>query len=109
LPLARWAAGIDRIGHWLDRFGSDCGGMRVDVIGEISGERRRRCTWLLIAGSNHGPEIPCMAAVLLTLKLARGELVPIGARPCIGMLQLSDFESEFARWDITTQVEVSAP
>jgi Saccharopine dehydrogenase NADP binding domain len=108
LPLSRWAPGINRMGHWLDRFGGDCGGMRVDVIGENSVGRRERRTWQLTARGNHGPEIPCMAAVLLTRKLAHGEPVPTGARPCMGMLELAEFESEFRRWDITTQVEVSA-
>jgi hypothetical protein len=106
LPLARWASTINRIGGWLDRFGSDCGGMRVDVTGEIPGGRRERRSFLLTAKDNHGPEIPCMAAVLLALKLARGEPVPSGARPCMGLLSLTEFESEFARWGITTDVEV---
>jgi hypothetical protein len=52
-------------------------------------------------------EIPCMAAQLLTLKLIRGDSVPLGARPCVGLLSLSEFEPEFARWGITTQVEVA--
>jgi hypothetical protein len=107
LPLARWASAINRIGSWLDRFGSDCGGMRVDVVGETPDGQRERRSWLLTAKDNHGPEIPCMAAVLLALKLARGEPVPRGARPCIGLLSLMEFESEFARWGITTQLEVS--
>jgi hypothetical protein len=108
LPLVRWAGALNRVGSWLDRFGSDCGGMRVDVVGEVPGHGRERRSWQLIARGNHGPEIPCMAAVLLALKLARGESVPFGARPCMGLLSLSDFESEFSRWDISTQIEVSA-
>jgi NAD(P)-dependent dehydrogenase (short-subunit alcohol dehydrogenase family) len=108
LPLERWAGGLNRVGSWLDRFGSDCGGMRVDLIGESAEGRRKRRTWLLTARGNHGPEIPCMAAVLLAVKLARGEPVPTGARPCMGLLRLADFESEFSRWDITTQFEVLA-
>ena len=103
LPLTRWAAALNRAGSWLDRFGSDCGGMRIDVIGELAGGQRERRTWLLTATDNHGPEIPCMAAVLLAVKLARGQAVPLGARPCVGVLSLSEFEPEFARWGITTQ------
>lgn len=109
LPLARWAGGINRMGSWLDRLGSDCGGMRVDVVGELPGGAMQRRVWQLTARGNHGPEIPCMAAVLLTLKLARGEHVPVGAQACMGLLTLADFESEFARWHITTRIDVSAP
>jgi hypothetical protein len=108
LPLTRWAAHLNRVGTWLDRFGSDCGGMRVDLGGTVSGGARQRIRWQLTAPGNHGPEIPCMAAVLLALKLARGEAVPLGARPCMGLLSLEDFAPEFARWGITSGIEVSA-
>lgn len=107
LPLARWAVGINRMGGWLDRFGTDCGGMRVDVVGEMHEGGHQRRSWQLTARGNHGPEIPCMAAVLLALKLARGESIPIGAYPCLGLLELAEFESEFARWAMTTRVETS--
>jgi hypothetical protein len=108
LPLTRWAAALNRVGGWLDRFGSDCGGMRVDVAGETADGQCQRRSWVLTAKGNHGPEIPCMAAVLLVLKLVRGEPVPLGARPCVGLLSLTEFESEFSRWGITTQLEISA-
>ena len=108
IPVADWAGGLNRIGRWLDRFGSDCGGMRVDVVGELLGGRRERRTWLLTAKGNHGPEIPCMAATILALRLVRGEPVPVGARACVSVLPLSAFESEFTRWDITTEVESAA-
>ena len=80
----------------------------VGLLGQIPGGGRERRTWQLIAHGNHGPEIPCMASLLLVLKLSRGVCIATGARPCVGLLQLADFESEFARWDITTQVEVSS-
>jgi Saccharopine dehydrogenase NADP binding domain len=105
IPLAHWAQGINHVGRWLDRFGSDCGGMRVDVVGELPDGRRERHSWLLTAEGNHGPEIPCMAAVILALKLLRNEPVPGGAWPCVSALTLSDFEREFARWEITTRIE----
>ena len=107
LPAERWAGALNRTASWLDRFGSDCGGMSVRVVGKDESGSRRCATWYLVAKSNHGPEIPCMAAILLTGKLAAGS-VPHGARACMGMLTLSDFESEFARWDIRTSIEDSA-
>lgn len=107
MPLRpdHWARRLSRTAHWFDRFGSDCGGMSVSVIGKDQSGRRRTSTWYLVAQSNHGPEIPCMASILLTRKLARGEKPPIGAQVCMGMLKLSDFELEFARWDIKTSIE----
>jgi hypothetical protein len=108
LPMQRWAATLNRIGKWLDRFGTDCGGMRVSVVGDDHAGGVRRVTWQLVAKNNHGPEIPCIAAILLTLKLARGEALPVGARACVGLLRLAEFAPEFARWNITDSIEESA-
>jgi len=52
----------------------------------------------------HGPEIPTFAAVLLARRLARGEPLPVGAHACLGLLDLPEFEAEFARWQIDSQV-----
>jgi hypothetical protein len=46
-----------------------------------------------------------MAAVLLACKLGRGEALPSGARVCVGVLALADFEVEFARCSISTTVD----
>lgn len=104
LPLQRWA-GLNRVAGWMDGLGGDCGGMSVELIGLSAGGAARRSRWLLTARDNHGPEIPCMAAVLLSLKLARGDALAPGARPCMGLLALEEFSPEFARWGITTCIE----
>jgi len=108
LLAEHWAQALDRAATWLDPFGSDCGGMSVSVSGNRISGGRGRATWQLVAKGNHGPEIPCMAAVLLTCKIAAGEALAHGAQPCVGMLSLAEFQSEFARWDISTQIEESA-
>ena len=105
LPLERLAPWLDRIAVALDRFGSDCGGMSVSVAGYRDSGERRRATWYLVARDNHGPEIPCMATILLTCRLASGETIGAGARACVGMLGLSEFEREFARWNMSTSVD----
>jgi Saccharopine dehydrogenase NADP binding domain len=107
IPLARWAGALNRIGNWLDRFGSGTGGMKVRVLGTDSLGQHSQKEWELLAKDNHGPEIPCMAAVLLALKFrGRSELVS-GARVCMGLLSLQEFEAEFARWNITTRFSES--
>jgi hypothetical protein len=63
-----------------------------------------RRAWHVAADDNHGPEIPCMAAILLARRLARGDALPIGAHACAGLLALSGFEPEFARWGMVTDV-----
>jgi len=104
LPVARWAAFFDRVGTWLNWLGSDTGGMQVHVVGRDDAGKERHRTWVLVAENNHGPEIPCMAAIILANRLNRGNASVPGAKICMGILELPDFEQEFARWNITTQV-----
>lgn len=105
LPLERWAGPLNSMASWLDVFGSDRGGMLVSLAGTRNDGSRARIEWHLTAEAGHGPEIPCMAAILLTRKLARTEISARGAYPCMGFLNLADFEPEFAKWRISTVVE----
>ena len=108
LPLEHWARLLDRAASWLDAFGSERGGMLVSVEGKKADGSRARVEWHLVADANHGPEIPCMAAILLARKLARGEIAQCGAHPCMGFLTLADFEPEFACWKILTKLKEHA-
>lgn len=102
IRVAQWATAFDRIGTWLNWLGTDTGGMTVRVAGaDSAGQPHWRC-WELVAGANHGPEIPCMAAVILARKLHRGDEWVAGAKVCMGMITLGEFEQEFTRWDIHT-------
>ncbi len=104
LPMTRWGTAFDHVGTWLNWLGSETGGMMVRVVGKsVAGATLRR-TWELVAESNHGPEIPCMAAVIVAKRLIRGVAIPPGAKVCMGVLGLEDFESEFARWRISARI-----
>lgn len=89
---------------WLDRFGTALGGMVVRVTGVDAAGHPARRSWHIAADNDHGPEIPCMAAILLARRLASGAEagVPVGAHACVGMLELDEFEPEFARWGMVT-------
>jgi saccharopine dehydrogenase-like NADP-dependent oxidoreductase len=109
LPIERWAAPLDKAASGLDAFGSERGGMLVSVTGTSSKGGRKRIEWNLVADDGHGPEIPCMAAILLARKITRNQFAERGAYPCMGFLKLEEFEPEFARWGIRTSlVESSA-
>jgi hypothetical protein len=108
LPLERWAGPLGRIASWMDVLGGDLGGMLVSVSGRRPDGSRARVEWHLTVDALDGPEIPCMAAILLARKLARGGVAQRGAFPCVGFLSLPEFEAEFARWRITTVVKESA-
>lgn len=104
-PVARWAVSLNRLAGMFDAAAGEKGGMRVSVVGDRSdGGGRVRRTWQLTAPAMNGPEIPCMAAILLARRLARGEVLQSGAFPCMGFLTLSEFAPEFARWKISTRM-----
>jgi len=101
---ARLAGLLNATAPALDFLGTATGGMVVRVQGLDASGRTVRRAWHITAAQDHGPEIPCMAAILLARKLARGEALPVGAHACMGLLQLAEFEPEFARWRMVTEV-----
>jgi saccharopine dehydrogenase-like NADP-dependent oxidoreductase len=82
---------ILRMARRLDRFGSDVGGMRVMVAGRRPGGKAGESTWHLTARNGDGPAIPCIPAIVVARKIARGEALPPGARPCQRMMTLEEF------------------
>ncbi|SEM19837.1 Saccharopine dehydrogenase, NADP-dependent [Pseudoxanthomonas sp. GM95] len=103
LPMANLAQVFARAGRWFDRFGTELGGMLVELRGTREGQAHA-LRWELTAPMLHGPEIPCFAAVLLVRRFARGEPLPVGAHACVGLISLAEFEQAFADWQIETTV-----
>lgn len=88
----------------FDPLGSALGGMVVRVAGlDATGGATRRA-WHIAADNDHGPEIPCMAAILLARRLAGGEPMASGAYPCVGLHALADFGPEFLKWGMVTDI-----
>lgn len=96
-------------GRVFDALGTALGGMVVRVTGTDAEGKAARRAWHIASDDNHGPEIPCMAAILLARRLARGDALPVGAHACAGLLTLSEFEPEFARWGMVTDLIDEAP
>lgn len=88
LPLARplW-----HLSRWLEPLGTKLSAMHVDLKGRGRDGAPLERRWQLIAFDNHGPQIPCGAAIALTRKLAAGRLPVKGATPCIGLLTLEEY------------------
>ena len=105
LPLERWAGPLDRIASLLDRFGGETAGMLVSVTGEKGDGTRARAEWHLTVEATKGPEIPCLAAILMIRRLAKAAVAERGAFACMGLLRLADFEPQFSRLGIVTSIE----
>ncbi len=98
------AAPLHTAAKAFDVLGSSLGGMVVRVQGVNATGQRVGREWHIAAGDDHGPEIPCMAAILLARRLARGQLSLMGAHVCAGLLDLNEFQPEFERWGMQTDV-----
>jgi hypothetical protein len=96
----------------LVRFGSDVGGMHIEVSGNSRDPRPfslkpLSLTWNLLARQNHGPEVPCSPALILARKLLADEISTRGALPCLGMFSLSDLATELSDFDVRWEVNES--
>ena len=93
-----------RIAEALKGWGTDSGGMVVEVRGTTADGARRRRRWTLIAGSGDGPQIPAVPAVILVRKLAGG-WARTGAMPCLGLFDVAEFEQAVSGLDIQCATE----
>ncbi|MFZ5548419.1 MAG: saccharopine dehydrogenase NADP-binding domain-containing protein [Pseudomonadota bacterium] len=95
---SRHAALLKRAADLFRLLGSDAGAMHVTVSGTTPQGQPRRRTWQLLATEGDGPFVPTLAAAALLHRLqqahAGGTRVAEleGARPCLGLLGLGDFE-----------------
>lgn len=96
-------AGVLRHGQGLtSRLGNGRSAMTVEVTG-FAGDRAGGRRWTLIADQGDGPNIPAMAAIILSRMILAGEVAP-GAAPAAGLLTLRQFEPLFAPFAIRHQV-----
>ena len=100
-----FASILNRVSLWIEPMVSDKGGMFVAMEGRDHDNRVLRKTWNLFAFNNHGPNIPCGAAVALANKLAQGATLPIGAMPCVGLISVDEYLASLRHLDIKEIVE----
>lgn len=100
---SRYARWLQHFGRGFDWLGSDVGGMHVGLTGVGHDGKPARVDWHLVARRGHGPEIPCVPAIVVARKLAAGKLDTCGALPCMGLMTLAEFDAAVnaAALDIT--------
>jgi hypothetical protein len=98
--LDRWSGPLLHASFLFDRWGSGRSGfhMVIEGIGHNGAPAMRR-HWL-IARQGHGPNIPCMPAILIARKLAGGEAIAPGARPCLDLVTLDEYLTALAGLDV---------
>jgi hypothetical protein len=99
--LADHAESLLRLAFLFDPLGSSRSGFHMYLSGLGRDGRARTARFFLIARSGHGPYIPCMPAILLARKLARGELNRRGAMPCLDLISLDEYLGALEGLDIS--------
>lgn len=103
----RWAGFFRGAGNFLLPFGSDRGGMVVEALGRDQNDQPLHARWTMLAFDGLGPYTPTFAALALARRFVAGEPPPAGAYPCVALLTLADFESEFTRHGFETRIDVT--
>jgi saccharopine dehydrogenase-like protein len=103
--MTAFASPLSRVSGWIEPLVSDKGGMFVCLEGVDPAGQPIRINWNLIAEHNHGPFIPCGAAIVLATKIAAGCKLPTGAFPCTGLLTLNEYLGALQGLDVREVVE----
>ena len=88
----------------FDFLGTSLGGMVVRASGVDGSGNAVKRAWHIAADHDHGPEIPCMSAIILARGLASGKITGTGAHTATGRFSLSDYAPEFSKWGMLTDV-----
>ena len=104
-PLDRFAERVLGASALFDRLGTSRSGLHLFLTGADAAGRAKTIRFFLIARSGDGPNIPCMPAILLARRLARGEPIAAGARPCLDLIALDDYLEALAGLDVSVIVE----
>lgn len=80
-----------KIAGLFDPFGSAASGFYMLLRGSDAQGAAKQIRFDLRAENGDGLLIPCIPAILLALKLARGETKSIGAQPCMGLITLEEY------------------
>jgi len=103
--LAAFAKPLHRMALRIEPFGTKWSAMCVEIVGVDRQHRPLRKTWSLLAGDNHGPNIPCFPAIALTRKLLRDECAARGAMPCMGLLSVDEILNAMPELNLSVSTE----
>jgi len=100
LNLSNKAAFLLKVSNWFDFLGSPDGGMHMIIRGKDKDGKSKEVKWYIIAKAGDGPQIPTIPAIILAKKLAFGELLETGAKPCVGLVTLDEYLSELKEFNV---------
>lgn len=99
--LAPSAPILLKLSFLFDWLGSASSGFHMDLSGKDENDTDKTIRFELMAKSGDGPFIPCMPAILLAKKLAKGDLKDKGAMPCVGLMTRDEYLNALSDLDIS--------
>ena len=103
--LDRWSQPLLRASFVFDRWGQGRSGFHMRIEGkDRDGAPLTRRHWI-VARSGDGPNIPCMPAILIARRLAAGDAIESGARPCLDLISLDEYLGALKGLDVAVLSE----
>ena len=100
-PLGAYSGRLLNWSFLFDALGSSRSGFHMYLRGKGRDGRERTERFYIIARQGHGPFIPCMPAIILAKRLARGDLTERGAQPCLDLIGLEEFLTTLEPFDVS--------
>jgi NAD(P)-dependent dehydrogenase (short-subunit alcohol dehydrogenase family) len=102
--LSNYADRLLKLSFLFDPFGSDKSGFHMFLRGIDHDGQQAEIRIFMVARQVHGPNIPCFPAILLARRIAAGQRLEPGARPCLDLIELDELLGSVSHLDITTSV-----
>lgn len=100
--LSRYAERLLNLSFLFDPWGSGKSGFHMFLDGIGHDNQPMNVRIFMVARQVHGPNIPCMPAIILARRIAAGGQLEPGARPCLDLIELEELLGSIAHLDITT-------
>lgn len=84
----------------FDRVGSSNSAFYMRLSGNGTNGSIKTQKIYILAKSGDGPFIPCVPAIFLARKISQNQHVPVGAMPCIKLIDFADYVRELEGLDI---------
>jgi hypothetical protein len=102
--LSNHAESLLKLSFLFDPFGSDKSGFHMFLRGIDHDGQQAEIRIFMVARQVHGPNIPCFPAIILARRIAAGQRLEPGARPCLDLIELDELLRSVSHLDITTSV-----
>ena len=97
--LVSYGKPLIKMSEWFMRWGSDQGGMFVELRGTGLNGKAKSIAWQLVAENGVGINVPTISAELLIQRISKAD-ISVGAMPCVSLFSLDHFFEVAQRWGI---------